>query len=48
MIEAQDSPVYEAETRGVMVRVVTSYLPQQSEPPKRYVWAYMIEIENNG
>jgi len=43
-----EAPVYEAETRGVVVRVVTSYLPQQSDPPRRYVWAYMIEIENTG
>ena len=38
---------YEAETRGVRVRVVASYLPEQSEPEEgRWVWAYMIEIEN--
>jgi ApaG protein len=43
-----DSPIYEAVTRGVLVRVVVSYLPQHSEPPSRYVWAYMVEIENNG
>ncbi len=40
--------MYAAETNGVIVRVVTSYLPQQSEPPQQYVWAYMIEIENAG
>jgi ApaG protein len=43
-----DSPVYEACTQGVSVRVVVSYLPQQSDPPKRWVWAYMVEIENGG
>jgi ApaG protein len=43
------SPVYEATTRGVVVRVVTSYLPAQSDPDEpRYAWAYMIEIENHG
>lgn len=41
-----EAPVYTAETDGVIVRVAVSYLPQQSEPPKRYVWAYQIEIEN--
>lgn len=40
---------YEAETRGVAVRVVTSYLPQHSDPDEgRWVWAYMVEIENRG
>ncbi|HEX8569520.1 MAG TPA: Co2+/Mg2+ efflux protein ApaG [Caulobacteraceae bacterium] len=43
------SHVYEAETRGVRVRVVASYLPQQSDPDDgRWVWAYVIEIENEG
>jgi ApaG protein len=47
--KAKESPVYEATTRGVMVRVVTSYLPAQSDPEEgRYFWAYMIEIENHG
>ena len=46
---AGDSPVYEARTRDILVRVVTSYLPDQSEPDERkYMWAYMIEIENHG
>jgi ApaG protein len=44
----QDSPVYEAETSGLVVRVVTSFLPDQSSPPARFVWAYMVEIENAG
>ena len=26
------SPVYEATTRGIMVRVATTYLPAQSDP----------------
>jgi ApaG protein len=43
------SHMYEAETNGVAVRVVTSYLPAQSDPSaRRYVWAYQIEIENRG
>ena len=28
---AKSSPVYEATTRGIMVRVVTNYLPAQSD-----------------
>jgi ApaG protein len=46
---AKQSPVYETTTRGIMVRVVTSYLPAQSDPAEsRYAWAYMVEIENHG
>jgi ApaG protein len=45
----KSSPVYEANTRGIVVRVMTSYLPAQSDPAEgRYFWAYMIEIENHG
>ena len=41
--------VYEAETRGVIVRVVPSYLPEQSDPDDgRWVWAYLVDIENGG
>jgi ApaG protein len=36
----------------VVVRVVSSYVPQESDPPtssgRRYVFAYHIEIENRG
>ncbi|MGN6279671.1 MAG: Co2+/Mg2+ efflux protein ApaG [Sphingomonas sp.] len=36
-----------AETRGVVVRVSVSYLPEQSEPARgRWFWAYHIRIEN--
>jgi ApaG protein len=39
----------EAETRGVIVRVSVSYLPEQSEPTRgRWFWAYHIRIENEG
>ena len=45
----QDSPVYEARTRDIVVRVVTSYLPSESRPEDgRFAWAYMVEIENHG
>lgn len=37
----------EAETRGIVVRVSASYLPEQSEPQRgRWFWAYHIRIEN--
>jgi ApaG protein len=36
-----------AETRGILVRVSVSYLPEQSEPQRgRWFWAYHIRIEN--
>jgi ApaG protein len=39
----------EATTRGVVVRVSVSYLPEQSEPNRgRWFWAYHIRIENEG
>ena len=39
----------EAETRGIVVRVSASYLPEQSEPSRgRWFWAYHIRIENAG
>ena len=45
---AKESPVYEARTRGVLVRVKTNYMAEQSDPiESRYVWAYTIEIENH-
>src|SRR3982750_836697 len=38
-----------AETRGVVVRVSVSFLPEQSEPERgRWFWAYHIRIENAG
>ena len=40
---------YAAETRGVIVRVSVSFLPEQSEPDRgRWFWAYHIRIENAG
>lgn len=45
----KERPVYEATTRGVLVRVATSYLPARSDPLEgRHFWAYMVEIENHG
>jgi ApaG protein len=41
--------VYEAQTRGITVRVTTDFLPEQSSRARgRYVWAYTVEIENGG
>ncbi|MFA5990035.1 MAG: Co2+/Mg2+ efflux protein ApaG [Sphingomonas sp.] len=36
-----------AQTRGVVVRVSTSYLAEQSEPRRgRWFWAYHVRLEN--
>ena len=44
-----DTPAYEAETDGVLVRVRPSYLAGQSDPDGgRWVWAYQVEIVNLG
>jgi ApaG protein len=44
-----DSPVYEARTRDVVVRVKANYEPGQSDPlENRYFWNYTVEIENHG
>ena len=44
-----DSPVYEARTRDVVVRVKASYEPAHSDPVEnRYFWNYTVEIENHG
>ena len=41
--------IYEAQTHGVKVRVSPTYLPERSDPDgELYVWAYRIEIENDG
>ena len=43
------SGAYTATTRGVLVRVRTLYLEDQSEPEDNtYVWAYEVRIENGG
>jgi ApaG protein len=47
--ESQDSPIYEARTGDIVVRVLASYLPKESDPEQsQYLWAYMVEIENHG
>ena len=46
---APDSPVYEARTRDILVRVLPTYLAEESSPETgRWIWSYRIEIENHG
>lgn len=46
---SREFPVYEARTEGVLVRVVANYLPDESDPcESKFVWGYMVEIENHG
>lgn len=48
MAKASSKP-YEAETEGIVVRVVPTFLDEESKPEEhRYIWAYRIEIENKG
>jgi len=40
---------FEETTEGITVRVESFYLDDQSEPSDdHYVWAYRVEVENNG
>ena len=44
-----DSPVYQARTGDILVRVSPAYVPEESDPEKgRRIWIYTIEIENHG
>lgn len=46
---SQDSPVYEARTGDILVRVSPNYVPEESSPSNgRWIWIYTIEIENHG
>jgi ApaG protein len=41
--------MYEAVTHGIRVRVTPQYLEEESDPDEdRYVWAYTIDILNEG
>ncbi len=41
--------MYESRTRNVVVRVEPEFLSEQSSPAdNRYIWAYTVEIENQG
>jgi len=44
-----DTPAYVARTGDIIIRVRPSYLAGQSDPEGgRWVWAYQVEIENQG
>lgn len=44
---AQSSPLYEADTNGIVVRVVPRFMHDESDPhTAKYFWSYMVEIEN--
>jgi ApaG protein len=46
---SRDTPVYQTRTRDILVRVVASYAPEQSDPETgEYLWVYTVEIENHG
>jgi ApaG protein len=46
---SRDTPIYEARTADILVRVMASYLADQSSPEEgQYFWAYTVEIENHG
>jgi len=41
--------MYEQKTRDVIVRVEPDFLDEQSSPAdSRFIWAYTVEIENQG
>ena len=47
--EEDEDFFYDAITRGIRVRVRPVYLEDQSDPSdNHYVWAYEVEIENEG
>lgn len=44
-----ESPVYEARTGDILVRVSPNYVPEESNPAGgRWIWIYTVEIENHG
>ena len=46
---SRDAPVYQTRTRDILVRVVASYAPEQSDPEEgEFIWIYTVEIENHG
>ena len=46
---SKDSPVWEAMTNDVVVRVCPTFMPEQSDPERgHWFWAYVVEIENHG
>ncbi len=46
---SKGSPIYQARTRDIVVRVMCSYRPEDSEPDiGLHMWSYVVEIENHG
>ncbi len=46
---SRDAPVYQTRTKDILIRVVASYAPEQSDPEEaEFVWVYTVEIENHG
>lgn len=46
---SKGSPIYEARTQDIVVRVMCSYRPEDSDPDMGFhMWSYVIEIENHG
>ncbi len=44
-----NQPLYEQRTKDVIVRVEPEYLADQSSPAdSRFIWAYTVEIDNQG
>lgn len=43
----REAEMYKQETRGVVIRVRSNFLENESEPDEsRFVWSYTVEIEN--
>src|SRR5258708_475140 len=40
--------MYTTTTQGIKITAHPQYLPEQSEPGNKYVWAYTIVLENHG
>ena len=46
---SRGSPIFEKRTGDILVRVISEYLAQESEPENSlYYWGYTVEIENHG
>jgi len=49
MSNNSEHPTFEQRTKDVVVRVEPEYLADQSSPAEsRYIWAYTVEIDNQG
>ena len=46
---SSDYPMFEQRTKDVIIRVEPEFLAEQSSPAEsRYIWAYTVEIDNQG